>query len=57
MSVSERLGVQKVGSDTKREIARYFAATSTRFHQPPPSAWKSAAVSEKRDACACTKAM
>src|SRR5262249_40949366 len=27
----------------------------SRFHQPPPSAWKSAAVSVKRAACACTR--
>src|ERR1700730_1819135 len=30
--------------------------SSSRFHQPPPSAWKSAAVLVKRLACACTRA-
>jgi hypothetical protein len=34
-----------------------FAATSVRFHQPPPNAWNRAAVSENRAATAWTSAM
>jgi len=40
-----------------RQVVCSFAPRrhSGGFHQPPPSAWKSAAVSAKRFACDCTR--
>jgi hypothetical protein len=49
------------GHDTRPYLwsrcASARSATSLRFHQPPPSAWKSIAVSTYRLACAWIRAM
>ena len=48
--------VTAMTADYQQWQPQLAAAFASRFHQPPPSAWNSAAVSAKRVACACARA-